>query len=170
MTNAISMNITLENQVAVITGGSRGIGAATVKIFAEAGAKVVFSYRRSARRASEVVKACGGADQALAVRANAAQMAGARRLVATAIRRFGRIDILVANAGVWNAQPLPIEKMTERKWDETLAINLKGAYAVIHYAVPQMIRQKGGRIVSSPPRPGSGVRRFTPTMPHPREE
>ena len=141
------MNITLENQVPVITGGSRGIGAATVRIFADAGAKVVFSYLRSARRANAMVKARGGADQALAVRANAAKMADARRLVSTALRRFGRIDILVANAGVWNAQPLPIEKMTGREWDETLAINLKGAYAVIHHAVPQMIRQKGGRIV-----------------------
>ena len=65
----------------------------------------------------------------------------------TAVRRFGRLDILVANAGIWNYKPLPIEKMTEKEWDEMMAVNLKGVYSVIHYAVPQMIRQGGGRIV-----------------------
>jgi 3-oxoacyl-[acyl-carrier protein] reductase len=141
------VNITLENQVAVVTGGSRGIGAATVRLCAEAGAKVVFSYLRAARQARQVVEACGGSSQAVAVRANVAKMADAKRLIATALQRFGRLDILVANAGIWNYQPLPIEKMAEKEWDEMLAINLKGAYSVIHYAVPQMIRQQGGRII-----------------------
>lgn len=141
------MNITLENQVAVITGGSRGIGAATVKLFAEAGARVVFSYRRAAREAQILANACGGSGKVLAVRANVAKMADARRLVATAIRHFGKLDILVANAGIWNYAPLPVEKMTEREWDEMVAVNLKGVYAVIHHAVPHMIRQRGGRII-----------------------
>jgi len=141
------MNITLENQVAVITGGSRGIGAATVKLFAQAGAKVVFSYLRATRQAREVVEACGGSSQAVAVRANVAKMADAKRLIATALRRFGRLDILVANAGIWNYQPLPIEKMTEKDWDEIMAVNLKGVYSVIHHATPPMIRQQGGRII-----------------------
>ena len=141
------MDITLKDRVAVITGGSRGIGAATVKLFVEAGAKVVFSYLRSARQARVVAESCGGSDRALAVRADAAKMADAKRLVTTALRRFGRLDILVANAGIWNYAPLPIEKMTERDWDQTLSINLKGAYSVIHHAVPQMIRQRAGRII-----------------------
>src|ERR1035441_4267897 len=141
------MNISLDNQVAVVTGGSRGIGAATVRLFAEAGAKVVFSYRRAARQARELAEALGGSGQALAVRANAAKMADARRLVTTATQRFGRLDILVANAGIWNYQPLPIQKMAEKDWDEMMAVNLKGVYSVIHHAVPQMIRQQGGRII-----------------------
>jgi len=141
------MNITLENQVAVITGGSRGIGAATVKLFAEAGAKVVFSYRRAVRQARELVEALGAGGQALAVRADVSKMADARRLVATATQRFGRLDILVANAGIWNYQPLPIQQMAEKDWDEMMAVNLKGVYSVIHYAVPQMIRQQAGRII-----------------------
>jgi 3-oxoacyl-[acyl-carrier protein] reductase len=141
------MDITFEKQVALITGGSRGIGAATVKLFAAAGAKVVFSYLHAARRAQELAKSCGGSDRALAVRANVAKMADARRLVQTAVRQGGRLDILVANAGIWNDAPLPVEKMTEREWDQMLAVNLKGVYAVIHHAVPHMIRQRSGRII-----------------------
>jgi len=141
------MNITLENQVALITGGSRGIGAATVKLFAEAGAKVVFSYLHAAREAQDLLRGCGGSDRIVCVRANVAKMADAKRLVAKAIRHFGRLDILVANAGIWNYAPLPIEKMKEREWDEMMAVNLKGVYSVIHPAVPQMIRQGGGRII-----------------------
>jgi 3-oxoacyl-[acyl-carrier protein] reductase len=141
------MTITLDNLVALITGGSRGIGAATVEAFAQAGAKVVFSYRRAARQAQHLAQACGGKGKVVAVRADVARMEEAKRLVATAIRRFGRLDILVANAGIWNYEPLPVERMTEREWDEMMAVNLKGVYAVIHYAVPQMIRQRGGRII-----------------------
>jgi 3-oxoacyl-[acyl-carrier protein] reductase len=141
------MNISLANQVAVVTGGSRGIGAATVKLFAEAGAKVVFSYLRAARQAREVVESCGGSDHAIAVRANVAKMADAKRLIATALQRFNKLDILVANAGIWNYRPLPIEKMPEREWDEMMAINLKGVYSVIRYSVPEMIRRHGGRII-----------------------
>jgi 3-oxoacyl-[acyl-carrier protein] reductase len=141
------MNIKLENQVALITGGSRGIGAATVRLFADADAKVVFSYAQAARQAQELAKVCGGSDRVLAVRSNVAKVADAWRLVRTAIRRFGRLDILVANAGIWNYPPLPIEKMSGREWDEMMAINLRGVYAIIHHAVPQMIKQGGGRII-----------------------
>jgi 3-oxoacyl-[acyl-carrier protein] reductase len=74
-------------------------------------------------------------------------MVDAKRLVDTAIRHFGRLDVLVANAGIWNYAPLPVEKMTEREWDEMMAVNLKGVYSVIHHALPQMIRQQGGRII-----------------------
>lgn len=142
------MNINLENQVAVITGGSRGIGAATVKLFAEAGAKVVFNYHRAADAARKVVRDCGThSPNVVAVRADVAKMADAKRLVNEASRRFGRLDILVANAGIWNTEPAPIESMTERQWDEMIDINLKGVYSVIHFAVPHMIRRKSGRII-----------------------
>jgi 3-oxoacyl-[acyl-carrier protein] reductase len=142
------MYINLEKQVAVVTGGSRGIGAATVKLFAEAGAKVVFNYRKAAKAAREVVRSCGRhVPNVVALRADVSRMADAKRLVGEAVRRFGRLDVLVANAGIWNAEPAPIERMTEPQWDEMIAINLKGVYAVIHYAVPAMIRRKSGRII-----------------------
>lgn len=142
------MVIDLKGRVGVITGGSRGIGAATVKLFAEAGASVVFNYLRAVRQAREVIRSCQGQDErVVAQRADISKMADAKKLIDTAVRRFGRLDILVANAGIWNYEPAPIERMTEKQWDEMIAINLKGVYAVIHHAVPHMIRQRGGRII-----------------------
>ncbi len=142
------MKIDLANQVAVITGGSRGIGAATVKLFAEAKARVVFSYLRAVRDAREVVRRSSGVTgQVVAVRADVSKMRDAKKLVDAALRRFGGADVLVANAGIWNASPLPIESMSEKDWDEMIDVNLKGVYSVIHYAVSHMIRRKRGRII-----------------------
>src|SRR3989442_15856646 len=134
------MTINLDGQVTVITGGSRGIGRATVKAFAEAGAKVVFSYRKAAGAAREVVRSADPTGEHVAAeRADVSKNAVAKRLIDSALRRFGRLDILVANAGIWNARPAPIQKMSEREWDEMLEINLKGVYSVIRFAVPSMI-------------------------------
>jgi 3-oxoacyl-[acyl-carrier protein] reductase len=119
-----------------------------VELFAAAGAKVVFSYRKAERAARQVVNRCVSLDgSVVAERADVSSMAEAKKLIAVARRSFGRLDILVANAGIWNADPLPIQNLSERQWEEMMAVNLKGAYAVIHYAVPAMIRQKSGRIV-----------------------
>jgi 3-oxoacyl-[acyl-carrier protein] reductase len=140
------MDISLDNQVAVVTGGSRGIGAATVKLLAQAGAKVVFSYRKATRAAREVVRSCG-TENAAAVHADMSKMKDARKLIETTILQFGRLDILVANAGIWNADDLPIDRMSEKEWDEMISVNLKGVYSVIHYAVPHMKRLGSGSIV-----------------------
>ena len=140
------MQITLDNQVAVVTGGSRGIGAATVKLFAQAGAKVVFSYRKATRAAREVVGSCGMGNTA-ALRADMSSMKDAKKLIEAAVLQFGRLDILVANAGIWNADDLSIDRMSEKEWDKMMAVNLKGVYSVIHYAVPHMKRLGSGSIV-----------------------
>lgn len=142
------MEINLGNQVAVVTGGSRGIGAATVKLLAEAGARVVFSYRSSAQTASEVVRYCKTRTAIVAAaRADVSKMKDVKKLIETAMLQFGRLDILVANAGIWNADDLPIDTMSEQEWDEMMAVNLKGVYSVIHYAVPHMKRRRSGSIV-----------------------
>lgn len=142
------MQINLEKQVAVVTGGSRGIGAATVRLFVRAGAKVVFSYRKEACAARDVVRRSGGhAGNVVALRADISKMAEAKRLIDGALRRFGRLDILVANAGIWNAKPAPIATMTERQWDEMMAVNLKGVFSVIHHAARYMIPRRSGRII-----------------------
>src|SRR3970040_637156 len=141
--------ISLQGKSAVITGGSRGIGAATVKMFAEAGADVVFNYYRSREAAREVERAAQKhGTQVAGVKAEVSRMRDAKSLVESAVKRFGRVDILVANAGIWNAEDLPIEQMTEKQWDEMLRINVKGVYSVIHYAVPPMIEQRSGRIIA----------------------
>jgi len=91
------MRITLQDEVAVVTGGSRGIGAATVKVLVAAGAKVVFNYHRGNQAAKEVIKCCKGLEgQAIAERADVSSMADAKRLAEVAVNHFGKVDILVA--------------------------------------------------------------------------
>jgi len=142
------MQITLEDEVVLVTGGSRGIGAATVRAFVGAGAKVIFNYRRDNRAARRVIESCKDlAGEAVAVRADVASMSGAKRLVGEALRRFEKLDTLVANAGIWNYRPAPIQGMTEEQWDEMIAVNLKGVYTLVHYVVPRMIRRRRGRII-----------------------
>jgi len=142
------MEIRLHQKVAVVTGGSRGIGAATVRLFVECGASVVFGYRNAASAAAEVVRSCAaGGRGVVGVRSDISKMSGGKKLIEAAHRRFGRIDILVANAGIWPAVSLPIEKMSEGAWDEMMAINLKGVYTVIRHAVPHMMKQRSGRII-----------------------
>ncbi|HUO33895.1 MAG TPA: SDR family NAD(P)-dependent oxidoreductase, partial [Candidatus Acidoferrum sp.] len=141
--------ISLAGKAALITGGSRGIGAATVKLFARAGADVVFNYNKS-REASSAVEqeARKHGTRVESMKADLGKMADAKKLVEFARERLGRIDILVANAGIWNDQDTPIEKMTEHEWDEMVRVNLKSVYTTIHFTVPHMIAQKGGRIVA----------------------
>lgn len=138
--------ISLEGRVAVVTGGSRGIGAAIVKMLCRAGAEVVFNYLRNAEAAARIAEACGG--NAVAVKADVARMKDAERLVRVAVKRFGRLDVLVANAGIWNIDDVPIDEMTEKQWDEMVDINLKGVFSVTRFAVAQMKKQLSGRVIA----------------------
>jgi 3-oxoacyl-[acyl-carrier protein] reductase len=141
--------ISLAGKAAVITGGSRGIGAATVKLFAQAGADVVFSYNRSREAAGQVEQeARKHGTRVEMLKADLSRMADAKKLVQFAAERLGRLDILVANAGIWNVEDLPIEKLSEREWDEMMRVNLKSIYAVTHFAAPYMIAQRSGRIIA----------------------
>ncbi|HWF38439.1 MAG TPA: SDR family NAD(P)-dependent oxidoreductase [Candidatus Acidoferrales bacterium] len=141
--------ISLTGKAALITGGSRGIGAASVKLFAQAGADVAFSYQRRGDAAAQVAQeARKHGTRIEAFKADLGRMADAKKLVEFTRERLGRIDIVVANAGIWNERDAPIEKLEEREWDEMLRVNLKSVYSVIHYAVPHMIAQGGGRIVA----------------------
>src|SRR2546428_1089038 len=140
--------ISLAGKAALITGGSRGIGAAAVKLFAQAGADVVFNYVKAKDAALQVQQEAGKhGTRVEAFKADVSKHADNQRLVEHCVSRLGRLDILVANAGVWNLEDLPIEKMTERQWDDMIRINLKSVYSVIHFAVPQMIKQKSGKII-----------------------
>ena len=140
--------ISLAGKAALVTGGSRGIGAATVKLFAEAGADVVFNFHRQREAASQVeLEARRHGTRIESLKANLERMAESKKLVSYAVQRLGRLDIVVVNAGIWNAEDAPIEALGERDWDEMIRVNLKSAYGVTHYAAAQMIAQKGGRII-----------------------
>jgi len=140
--------ISLAGKAALITGGSRGIGAAAVKLFAQAGADVVFNYNKAKDAAIQVEQeARKHGTRVEAFKADVGRHADNKKLVQHCIARLGRLDILVANAGIWNLEDLPIESMTEKQWDEMIRINVKSVYSVIHFAVPQMIKQKSGKII-----------------------
>lgn len=128
----------LEGKVALISGGSRGIGAETVRLFAEAGAQVAFSYRQARGQAEALAAACGGPQHCIAIEQNLASPADGRALVASAVRAFGRLDVLVANHGIWPPNDAPISEMTEAQWRRTMAVNLDSVFGLVQAAVAQM--------------------------------
>jgi 3-oxoacyl-[acyl-carrier protein] reductase len=136
----MSIDLSLSGKVALVSGGSRGIGAATVRMFSKAGAKVVFNYRSAEAEAEVLVKECG-ANLCHAVRANLDNAESGRALVAETLKHFGCLDILVANHGVWPADDVPIEKMPNEQWRSTLSINLDGVFGLVKHAVAQMKSQ-----------------------------
>ena len=136
----------LRGRVAVVTGGARGIGRAVALRLAEAGAHVVVNYVRSQAGAEEVARSCANfGAEAFAFRADVGDVAEAASLVDAALERFGRLDLVVANAGIWEGAP--VEEMSEELWDRVLDANLKGTWAVCRAAVPAMKRQRRGSIV-----------------------
>jgi 3-oxoacyl-[acyl-carrier protein] reductase len=136
----------LEGKSAIVTGGSRGIGQATALRLAEAGANVVVNYHSNEVVAEEVVRSAKefGVD-AFALQGDVSKVEAAEALVDRAIERFGRLDILVANAGVW--QGSPVELMSEEIWDRVIDINLKGTWTVCRAAAKVMKQQGRGTIV-----------------------
>lgn len=136
----MSIPLSLSGKVALVSGGSRGIGAATVRMFSAAGAKVAFSYRSARSEAEALAKECG-ADVCYPIAADLNNPEAARALVAETVRHFGRLDILVANHGVWPEQDVPIERMSDEQWRSTLAINLDGVFGLAKYSVAQMKSQ-----------------------------
>jgi 3-oxoacyl-[acyl-carrier protein] reductase len=141
------MNLTLPNKVALITGGSRGIGAAAVRLFAAAGAKVVFNYQAAKKQADELVRECGGAQNCRALQADLSTPEAAQTLVSSAVAAFGRLDILVANHGIWPPEDMPVDRMPDDQWHRTIAVNLDSVFALVKHSVGQMKKQGGGQIV-----------------------
>src|SRR2546428_8899684 len=137
----------LQGKVAVVTGGSRGIGKAIAKTFAREGAKVVVNYVQDSVEANKVVeeiKATGGG--AISVMADVSKKADAQRLVDEAVRNFGRLDILVNNAGILLGGTILDTK--EEDWDRVIDVNLKGPFNCMQAAAKVMVPQKYGKIVT----------------------
>jgi 3-oxoacyl-[acyl-carrier protein] reductase len=145
----------LSGKVAIVTGASKGIGAAIAKSLAAEGASVVVNYASSKEGAGKVVeaiKAAGG--KAIAVKGDVSKAADARAVVDEAIKTFGHLDVLVNNAGVYEMKPL--EEITEEHFHKTFDINVLGLLLVSKEAAKHL--QKGGSIINI----GSGVTRLTP--------
>ncbi|RLA93966.1 MAG: 3-oxoacyl-ACP reductase [Deltaproteobacteria bacterium] len=137
----------LEGKVAVVTGGSRGVGRAISIAFAQEGADVVVNYATRPQAAEEVVKEIEGLGRrAVAVGADVATTEGAERVVGAAVENFGRIDVLVNNAGF--TRPAMLHKMTEEQWDAVLGIHLKAPWLCIKAASKYMMEQKLGSIIN----------------------
>jgi 3-oxoacyl-[acyl-carrier protein] reductase len=136
----MSIPLSLAGKVALVSGGSRGIGAALVRMFASADAKVAFSYRSARSQAEALAKECGP-DGCFPIASDLNRAEAARSLVAQAVDRFGRLDILIANHGVWPVEDVPIERMTDEQWRSTLSINLDGVFGLVKHAVAQMKAQ-----------------------------
>ena len=136
----MSIPLSLSGKVALITGGSRGIGAAAVRMFVHAGARVLFNYEKAKAPSEQLVKELGQ-ENCAAMACNLSGTETAQALVAAAVKRFGRLDILVANHGVWPPEDAPIDKMSDAQWRSTMAINLDSVFALIKHSVAQMKKQ-----------------------------
>ncbi|HSB12773.1 MAG TPA: SDR family NAD(P)-dependent oxidoreductase [Blastocatellia bacterium] len=139
--------INLTNKVALITGASRGIGAATAIRFAEAGAHLGLNYFKHETEAAKVaarVRSLG--TRAIAIQADVSRFDDVHELFRRTLDEFGRLDIVVANAGIWTGGA--IDELDENTWQETLAVNLSGVYACCHFAAKLMKQQRSGRIIT----------------------
>jgi len=136
----------LSGKVALVTGGSRGIGRAITLALAAHGAKVAINYASNATAAEETAAAAGGAGAAITVAGDVAVPATAAALVERTIAAFGKIDILVNNAGVTSDDL--ILRMSEAEWDRVIDTNLKGTFNVTKAVLRPMVRQRHGRIIS----------------------
>ncbi len=139
--------MSIQDQVAVVTGSSRGIGRAIALRLAADGAKLVVNYRSDEAAAKEVVdQIVAGGGEAVAVQADVSQVAEAQALIDSAKKAFGRVDVLVNNAGT--TRDTLIMRMSEEDWDLVIDTNLKGTFNCIKAVTRQMMRQREGRIVN----------------------
>ena len=133
-------------KTAVITGASRGVGRATALRLAEGGANIVVNFLSNSGEASETLRICQekGVDGILA-QGDVSDIVAAQAIAKAALDKFGRIDLLVCNAGLWEGAP--IEDMSEELWNKVLNTNLKSAWAMTKACVPAMKKQTSGSIV-----------------------
>ncbi|HXC97256.1 MAG TPA: SDR family oxidoreductase [Edaphobacter sp.] len=139
--NNAGVALSLDDKVALITGGSRGIGRATVRLFRKAGAKVTFSYRTAVEQAESLVTECGDPELCRAIQQTLFTPEDGQALVNAAVTAFGRLDCVVVNHGIWPAHDQPIATMTNNQWRDTLATNLDSVFGVVRAAVAQMQSQ-----------------------------
>jgi acetoacetyl-CoA reductase/3-oxoacyl-[acyl-carrier protein] reductase len=137
----------LDQKVAIVTGGSRGIGLAVSTLLADAGADIAIGFRVDTEAAAEsarIVKSKGS--RAALIKADVADRAGVKELIRTTVAELGRIDILINCAGI--LQQKPFDQITDDDWDATMATNLRGTFACCQEVLPVMLEQGSGRIIT----------------------
>lgn len=143
----------LEGKVAIVTGAAGAIGGAEALALAKMGASVVVNDVRDAEETARIIRTDGGAAEVCVE--NVATQGAGERIVACALRTFGRLDILINNAGI--GRRAAITEATEADWDEVVAVNLKGAFATIRAAAPIFCAQRSGVIVNTSSDAGTGT-------------
>jgi 3-oxoacyl-[acyl-carrier protein] reductase len=138
--------INLKSKVALITGGSRGIGAACVKLFAEAGADIAFTYQSNAKAADKIVSGCSNNSKVKAYKCELNSAEEIEETVKNIYSDFQKIDILVNNAGIWKYGQA--DKMSLQEWEETIRVNLTGTFLFTKAVIPSMKKNKFGRIIN----------------------
>ena len=136
-----------DGKVALVTGGSTGIGKATALAFAAKGAGVVVASRREREGEQAAEEIARGGGEALFVRTDVTQPEQVQRMVDRTVQRFGRLDIACNNAGTEGAQT-PTAELTEEQWDEAMAVNLKSVWLCMKYQIPRMLEHGSGSIVN----------------------
>jgi 3-oxoacyl-[acyl-carrier protein] reductase len=136
--------LSLEGKVALVTGGSRGIGAACVRMFVQAGAKVFFNYEKAKAAAEALVRECGEKNCA-AMACSLNSVNAAHVLVSACLSRFSRLDILVANHGIWPPEDMPVDKMPDEQWHRTVAVNLDAVFGLVKHSVAEMKKHAAPR-------------------------
>ncbi len=139
--------MTLEDKVALITGGGRGIGKAVAIAYARAGAKLSLCARTATELEQSVSELRALKTEAEGWICDVSLEEPVKQFVAGAYEKFGRIDILVNNAGVMT-RPVPMTELDVRKWDYTMAVNLRGPFLVTQAVLPVMMKQKSGSIIN----------------------
>lgn len=134
-----------EHKVAIVTGGSFGIGRATAMAFAARGAKVVVADWAEDEETVDLIKAIGG--EAIFVKCNVANAEHIKNLLSKTISHFGRLDFAFNNAGI-EGLSAQIPEATEENWDQTIAVNLKGIWLCMKYEIPEMLKTRKGVIVN----------------------
>ena len=133
-------------KTAIVTGSSRGVGRATALRLAEGGANIVVNYLSNDGEAAETVRMCMEKSvEAIAVQGDVSEFIPAKEIANKTVEKFGRIDLLVLNAGVWEGAP--IEEMSEETWNKVLNTNLKSAWAMTKACVPAIKKRESGSIV-----------------------
>jgi len=137
----------LSEKVALVTGGSRGIGAAIVRKFASEGANVAFTYRSSAEKALAIQKELEAMGvKAEAIQSDAANYGQAEALIKQVIENFGKIDILINNAGI--TKDTLMLRMNEEQWDQVIDVNLKSVFNLTKHALRPMLKNRSGSIIN----------------------